>query len=378
MQNPTGLRWVWLAALVVSLGLCACKDDAKEATATASAEASTEKAGDKVEEKAIPVKVMTLVEETVTPRVEISGLVASDLDVTILSETSGRVVRDNLDLGNTVKKGTALVVVDHEPYRIAVESAQAALDQAQASKDQAEREHARMKTLRESNDISESQYDVAHFALLQAKAALAMAESQLASAKRSLRLASVRAPFDGVIASTLVKLGDTLAPGTPVAQLVNTKQVKVTAGVGEDRIGSLTVGQKAVVRFPTLNDLRVDATVKAVGAKALQPTMTYPLELQLDKLPESVRVGMVCRVDLPVGQPMQALRFPIDSLVDRFDRQYVYVVNEDKTRVKEQRVQTGISLENHIILTEGVQAGDVLVMTGQANLKDGSLIQIVE
>ncbi len=378
MQNPTGLRWVWLAALMVSLGLCACKDDTKEATATTSAEASTEKAGDKVEEKAIPVKVMTLVEETLTPRVEISGLVASDLDVTILSETSGRVVRDNLDLGNIVKKGAALVVVDHEPYRIAVESAQAALDQAQASKDQAEREHARMKTLRESNDISESQYDIAHFALLQAKAALAMAESQLASAKHSLRLASVRAPFDGVIASTLVKLGDTLAPGTPVAQLVNTKQVKVTAGVGEDRIGSLTVGQKAVVRFPTLNDLRVDATVKAVGAKALQPTMTYPLELQLDKLPESVRVGMVCRVDLPVGQPMQALRFPIDSLVDRFDRQYVYVVNEDKTRVKEQRVQTGISLENHIILTEGVQAGDVLVMTGQANLKDGSLIQIVE
>jgi len=336
------------------------------------------KAKDKQEaaEKPVPVQVVALARETVAPTIEASGVVASDRDVIVLSETSGRVVEDKLDLGSRVGKGETLVAADPEPYQIQVRQAEASLAQAKSAFEQAKSSHIRAEALHRSDNLSESQYDDARFAFDHARAAMQVAEAALATARRALRTSAVRAPFSGVVAQKLVRLGDTLGPGTPVAALVDDTALKVVCGVGEDDVAGVKSGMKAVVRVQTLSSEPLPATVTATGLKALKPTMTYPVELTLDSRPEGLRVGMVARVELPVGEAQTGIIVPLEVIVVRFDRRYAYVVENGVAR--EKRVSLGMKVGNRVFVAEGLSEGESLVVSGQANLKDGAAVTVVE
>ncbi len=364
-----------IGLLLISLiVLSACQGGKGETKADGDTSPSGEKKTE--EEKAIPVRIKKMAMETVIRRIETSGSFEADRDVTLLSETSGRVVSDRMELGKAVAENEILVQVDPEPYRIALETAQAGRDQSKAAEESARLVHERNEKLYKTKDISEAQFDQTRLALAQTNAALRVAEAAVDSAKRALRLSSVKAPFKGEIAARLVKLGDMLAPGTPVAQVVDRDSLKIVAGVGEDDIGLVEPGLSAKVTIPTLQKDPLPAKVVRVGIKALKPSMTYPIELRLTEAHPRVRAGMVARISIEFGEATQALVLPMEVLTERFDRYYLYVV--DGERVTERRVELERAVGRDVVLKSGVEPGESIVVTGQANLKDQSRIQVVE
>ena len=331
------------------------------------------------DDKPVPVRLTELKVEKVARLLELSGTIASDRDISVISETAGRVVIDSLALGKRVKKGAVLLAVDSEPFRTQLERSEAELECAEVAEEQARVELERAKSLREGGDLSEALFDQARFAHRRAKAAGRAATAGVTAAGRALRLSSIRAPFEGVIANQFVRLGDTIGTGTPIARLVDDRHLKVKIGVGEDDIGSVWKGLPGLIRIPTLNAQPYKVTVSAVGIKALEPTMTYPVELSFETRPEKgLKVGMIAHVELRVGEPVEALLLPLEVLVERFDRHYVFVSPADGGKVEERRVETGRKFGRRVILTDGVRPGERVVTTGQAKLQDGSKVKVVE
>lgn len=323
-----------------------------------------------------PVRVETLALKPVQRHVLANGRVESDRDLIVLSETAGRVVKVNCSLGQKMKKGDVLVSVDSEPYRIALDLAAARLEEAEAMAEQAKVEHERAKGLSESGNLSEQVYDQARFGHLRAEATLKTASAGARKARRDLRLCSVRAPFDGEVAARLVELGGMLTLGTPVAMLLGREGMKVKVGVGEDRVGLIRVGQKAEILIPTIQPEAIPGSVIAVGPTALKPTMTYPVEIGFDKLPDSVRNGMVVRAEIIVAETGHAIILPFEKLIDRFGKYYLYVTEGEK--VVERQVELGEKMGRDVIIESGVEAGESIVVSGQGALKDGSPIKAVE
>ena len=364
--------------LLIACIFLTCEPESGEDVSPGGDGDKTEAADDSKDAKAVPVRVRKLETSTIVNSVEASGSIFSDRDVTLVSETSGRIVANNLALGKNVKKGETLVAVDSEVYRIAVQSAEAGISQARAQGELAELEFDRIKSLHETGDTSDSAFDQVRLAKDQAQAGLKNAEAALANAKRSLRLSSVRAPFKGEIAGKLVKTGDMLGPGVPIAILVDRSDIKIAAGVGEDAISGVKVGTKARVVIPTLRPEPFGARVTNVGVKALKPTMTYPVELAFAdaEITKEIRVGMVARVELEIAEAIEAIMIDMDILTERFDRFYVYLVDGDKAI--ERKVELGIKVGKQVMLTGGVKEGEIIVISGQANLKDGASIRVVE
>ncbi len=350
--------------------LCTCSS--KPSSNSGDSDQENEGATGKVE----PVRIATEKTESLYQVVEASGVITSDRDVILISETSGQIVSLKFDLGQKVKKGDVLLSVDPEPYQIQVKQAKAQHAQSSAALKQAELEFNRIEQLFNSKDVSESQFDQAKLALAQAQAANTATQAGLQQAERALRKSSIRAPFAGEIASKLVKFGDTVAPATPVAQIVDRSKLKVQVGVGEDVIGLLRTGRKASLNIQSQQGEPITATVTSIGVKALKPTMSYPVELTIDNSVEDLRIGMAVRVSIPIGEPIEGVFFPIELLIERFDRYYVFVV-EDGT-AHEREVKLGPKIGKRVLLKEGVKDGDSLVISGQHNLSDQSSVQVVE
>ncbi|MDP8257609.1 MAG: efflux RND transporter periplasmic adaptor subunit [Candidatus Alcyoniella australis] len=324
----------------------------------------------------VKVRATTIAAQPFSRIIEFSGSIEAVNDVTVISETAGRVVIDRLEIGARVKKGDALVSVDSEPYRIELDAAQAAVSQATVGLEQAQDQLDRAGLLHDKQLISDADFDQIKYAQRNAQAVLESAEAKLSLARRSLRNATVRAPFDGVIADDLVSLGDTLGQGTAVAQLVDPGQLQLMIGVGQEEIDAVQPGMEARLSIPTLGESELRANVARVGVKALEPTMTYPVQLELIDPPDSVRVGMIATVQIPVLSIEQAFSVPIDAVFQRYGKSYVFLI--DNGAVREQQVTPGPQNGRRVVLQDGVEAGDAIVTVGNEKLNDGSTVEVVE
>ncbi len=327
-------------------------------------------------EAPVAVRVSMLTAQPFTRFIQASGTVQSEHDVQVLSETAGRVIGDYLELGKKVARGQALVAVDAESLRIAVDAAQANYDQAKLSAAETEATLARAQPLHEKKMLSDSDFDQTRYAAQRATAAAKAAEAQWREAVRALNKSSVRAPFAGEIADKHIALGDTIGSGTAVAHLVDPQNMKAVVGVGEDEIDDIRVGMEATVTIPTLTGRTFTAQVARVGVSPLSPSMTYPVELSFADLPPEVKVGMVVSVRIPVETQADALSIPLDSLVQRYGKYYVYVVKDGAA--EERQVTPGGENGVDIVLAEGVQTGERVVVVGQEKLKNNSSVSVIE
>jgi membrane fusion protein (multidrug efflux system) len=236
--------------------------------------------------------------------------------VSIAAQSTGRVVESNVADNKHVDRGDVLFKVDPEPYRIALEQANAALAAARIQVEQLRAAYSQAKAqardakaevdyqttqLRRAQDLakkgisSKSALDEAERELQKAKEAETSAEQAVASAlaalggnpdietnqhpavlsamaardKAAYDLAqtTVHAPADGIISqASSFRVGQYVSPGTPLFSLVETGDTWVEANFKETQLTNMKPGQKAEIEFDTYPDHPVDATVASIGA----------------------------------------------------------------------------------------------------------------
>lgn len=200
------------------------------------------------------------------------------------------------------------------------------------------------------------------------RAAVAQAESAVSDAERTLELATLTAPIDGIISSVTIEPGDQVS-GTVV--LLRGTAVEVAASITESNLPSVAVGQPADVSLPAL-DVTVTGTVDSVdlagATKSASGVVSYGIVISLETPPDGVAPSMTADVDITTASALGVLAVPVTAIGGQ-PGAYTVQVLDAPDRVRTVPVEVGLLTSSLAEIRSGIDAGTVVV-TGTATAKD--------
>ena len=308
----------------------------------------------------------------------VTGTVRAFHKATITAETQGRVLERMLEPGTPVKRGGVIIALESSRFELEVRRTAASLAAARTVLRHAERELARGDQLLRQKAISSQQHDDLTLAVDRARDEILLAEVARDTAKRNLEDTQIAAPFDGTVDSVAVNVGDFVAPGTPVATLVDLSRVRIFGGVTAKEAARLVPGTKARVSFADLGGEAFEAKLESVGRVASAGDGTYDIELWMDDSAGKMRDGLVARIELLDADERPTLIARRAALLRRNGHPEVFVVTNaaGENRAASRRVRTGRIHGEFVEVLDGLQAGDQVIWDGQFALGEGSVIVI--
>lgn len=308
-----------------------------------------------------------------------AGIVRAHHNARVTAETAGRVVRRAVERGAEVAQGDLLLELDATRLEIELRRAEATLRARANDLAHAKREHARGEQLVLEKAISEQHRDDLRHALDRASDEHALAVVARDAARRALADTRIAAPFAGRVDDLFVDIGDYVAPGTPVATVVDLTRARVFAGVTAQEAAALGERDEAVVRFAALGGQALRGRLASVARVASERDGTYAVEIWIDDAPAALRDGMVASVDLPTKESDSLPVVPRSALMRRAGQPEVFVIERSGgsdwvARLRE--VRTGRTAGEWIEVLDGVSEGDAVVVDGQFALRDGANVVV--
>ncbi len=192
----------------------------------------------------------------------------------------------------------------------------------------------------------------------------------------------VKAPISGRITSLPVTVGSTVSQSSSVAKVARTDELEIRINIAERFISRITNGQSATVTFDAYPSVVFGAKVFEVSPVLDTSTRTMGVKLRLNPPDSRVKVGMYGRVRLVTDSVKNAIVLPSSALVTREGKDYVFVITSPKSGknaavVGLKPVTKGISVDNNVEITKGLEIGEEVVIKGQTLLNDGSKVNVV-
>jgi membrane fusion protein (multidrug efflux system) len=278
----------------------------------------------------------------------------------------GPVKGKDWDQGAPVAKGGLLARLSQDDVLSQLKAAQ-----ARAELDRAEYE--RVKSLYENKAVATQDLE-------RQDAARKASEAALAQAKQAVADSALAAPFDGVVLMRFIRAGETIAAGQAVLRIANLANVSVEVGVPDSALPGIQVGSSHRITIAALGDRTLEGKVAEVGVAARPEDGLFKIVLKLPNPQGTIKPGMTANVifnqpsAVAVAEP---LLVPLSALVaDDRDQLSVFVVDSAGGKVRRQAVKTGDIVKSSLVIREGLKAGEVVVVSGAANLHDGAAVRI--
>ncbi|UCG12544.1 MAG: efflux RND transporter periplasmic adaptor subunit [Deltaproteobacteria bacterium] len=316
----------------------------------------------------------------------ISGVVKA-VDETYLSfAVGGTVEQVKVNLGDRVEKKQVLAVLDPQPFDLAVRNAEAELKKAEARVIERRANYERISALYESNNASKAELDEARAGFDGAKSRVKAANANLGLARRDLAKTFLKAPYKGIISLKEIEPYVEVPAGKAVFGLDGEESgFEVSVAVPENLVIRVSDGLETDVYFPTLRNRKVDGVVTEVGARS-QTANAYPVRVKLkEQFPElrsgmSVEVAFEYKATSQAGKPVEkGFQIPFTAIVSGpNDQHFVFVFDESSSTVEKRSVEGVTVRDNDVILSSGIQDGDILVTAGVAYLNDKQKVKLMQ
>ncbi|MED5619644.1 efflux RND transporter periplasmic adaptor subunit [Ideonella sp. BN130291] len=329
-----------------------------------------------------------------------TGYVTARRSATVSAQITGTLTEVLIDEGFRVKKGQVLARLDDSGLKAGLataqaqaRSAQAAVAQQRAQLAQAEADARRQSelaaqgmTTRQSQEQAATSV-TAHRAQLDAAQRQAeAAQAQVAQARVNFDYATVRAPFDGVVTARAAQVGEIISPlsagggftRTGVGTIVDMDSLEVGVDVNEAYIAQVKADMPCEAVLDAYPDWKIPAHVLAVIPSADRGKATVKVRVALDQKDERVVPDMGVRVTFlatkPKSQaaPAPGVLLPPEALVQRDGTNTVFVVNDGQAQ--QRAVKLGADVGKFRLATDGVKAGEAVVVSPPAELKNGSKV----
>lgn len=308
-----------------------------------------------------PVTIIYPKNDTISQDFEMNGNFIADHDLNFVSEISGRIKSLKIENGDYVTAGKVIATIDNE--QTAIE-----LSLALANQDKAQTDLNKYETMLAGNAASKQQVE-------DAKMNLRSAKSKVDGLRRQMRLSTLVAPISGVIADLKVDKGSFLSPGTPIAQIVDIKSLKMSVKLLDNQVVRLKNDQVVTIIPDLYNNTEIMGKVSSIAPKA-DNSRRYATEIKFvnpSKTP--LKSGMTGKVQFRLGGSKQALTIPLKCLVGSVQNPKVYVIDGNKAKLVS--IKVGSISEDKLEIVSGLSASNQVVATGQLNLTNGSKISII-
>ncbi|UCF18930.1 MAG: efflux RND transporter periplasmic adaptor subunit [Gemmatimonadota bacterium] len=316
--------------------------------------------------KVVNVEVLRLEPTDFTTFIRLTGEVEALNDVIVSAEESGVVEHFYIEKGRYVSKGAPLAKIQADVLESQVAEAAAA---AQLAAERFERQ----RRLWEDEEIG------SEIAFLEAKYQSQLHAARLATLEARLERTVIRSPISGVFDDRFVDAGEMVAPGTPVARVVEIDRVKVTGGVAERFAGSVQPGDEAVIRFEVLSDRSFFGAISFVGSAVDEANRTFTIEVVIDNPGRIIKPHMLASVEV-VDERLEDVLVAPQSAVLRTENGYqVFVAEESGGALiaEAHAVKLGPLYANRVVIREGVEPGERLIVTGQQLVEAGNRVEVV-
>ena len=310
-----------------------------------------------------PVKLFEIPPRT---DVETDSFIAK-IDATERAALSFRVGGDielfNVRMGQNVKKGEVLAVLDPTDYRIAVDAAQAKFDLANS-------QYKQVSELYSKKLVSADYYD-------QAVNTYTTAEVELEQAKTNLDYTTLVAPFDGVVSMVFGKQYQLIAEKQPVVNILNNDEMDVRFSIPvsklEDRSIQDFVGSNMWVVMDSHRGVRIPTRFKEISTQPDEDTNSYQAVVSFEK-PEAINLlsGMTAQVEVQKNRSELGIVIVDSAWLDK-DEKYgeLWRYNADSQLIS--KVKVTLNKQGNVV--DGLTSGDLIVEAGVDVLYEGQQVK---
>ncbi len=310
----------------------------------------------------VPVKVASPQTGSISKQISATGIVSATEELTVLSETQGKVKKICKNVGDPVLKDQVIVEVDDETI-----SANVLV--AEANYEQQKKDIERMERLEQGSAIAKHDLE-------KARIGLKKAEADLITARKALRDTKIKAPISGIVNKRMVENGQFVAGGMPICEIVNTSKLKIWIKIPEKDIFKLKKGQPVNVNIPAFPGKTFSGKINSIGEKA-DNSMKFDAEVVMDNHDgeQHLKAGLFTEVSIPV-EAAQTILVEKTAIVGSMKNPSVFVVEGDKAVKKD--IVTNESDDKFIEVVSGLKKEDRVVVSGQLNLHDGDRVKTIQ
>ena len=307
------------------------------------------------------VKLETAEKRTITRNIDLTGTIEAAKVARIASPAEGPVLNCSIREGDSVKAGQVLLTIGRQ--RAAEEQAKTAREQLARDKEDLQR----IEQLVRSGSIPAEQTDEARLRVSRAKA-------QLTKALESIEDYQIRSPWAGIVSKVSVTDGSFVSPRESLLEIFDPKTLIIRFDVPEKELNNVHIGMKLSVTLETQENRVFKAAITRLFPELDRKIRTRVVEAAFIEKVEIVP-GMFTRISIPIETVDDAVMIPDESIVvtPQGDK-VVFVVMDGKAFSR--AVSLGVEYNRMVQITEGIKAGDSIIVSGHQKLRDGMEVSV--
>ena len=306
---------------------------------------------------------------------ELSGEVRARVESRLGFRVPGKIVARHVELGTLVKRGQVLMQLDPQDLLLGQAQAKAGLSAAESNRDLAKAELKRYQELRDKNFVAQAVLDAKETTYKAAQASYEQAKAGFSNQSNQAAYANLTADIDGVVTAIDAEVGQVVAAGTPVVRVAKAGDMDVIVGVPEDKINSIRQMSDLKVKLWANSGEVYAAKLRELSPIADPVTRTFVAKVALPDTAKDVRLGMTATVLFGMKNPMAMIRVPLTALFQEKNVSSVWIVESGVVRLVP--VQIGSTSGEDVLISGGIQAGQIVVTAGVNLLKAGQKVRIL-
>jgi multidrug efflux system membrane fusion protein len=305
------------------------------------------------------VSVTSAIPEQHERTIVLSCVTSADHRATAVARGEGIIVDLKVRRGSVVRAGEPIAAISDEGREAAVKEAEAVVAQRKAEY--------------EANKKLIDQGTAPRNTLPGLEAAVAAAESTLASARADVERLVINSPIDGIVDSVPLQLGQAVQAGTEIAEVVDPDPMLAVGAVAENRRNSLQIGQNVAVRF--IDGSHVTGTISFVSLSAETATRTYRVEARMVNPDAAIADGVTCEMAIAL-EPIAATAVPRSALVFSDSGELGVRVADADSKAQFVPVEIVDDGRESVWVT-GIDGATRVIVVGQDFVKDGDPVEAV-
>jgi len=318
----------------------------------------------------------------------LTGSLRPKEQVEVTAKATGRVEKVTHQLGDFVKQGELVAILEDSELQQQVLRAQAALRVVDASARQRKAEMANSKASlgrsaslmkeglipKSEHETRQTEYEVVQAQLQLTEAQRGQAQAELNELKIRLEQTKIYASISGHVAKRHIDQGAVVSPSTPIVTLVNLSTMVTQANVPEHEVGKLRVGNEANIEVDAFPGKPFQGRVARISPVLDPATRTATVEVEIPNRESGLRAEMFARVRLDLGSLRDAVLIPREGLVYRGTQPGVFLI--ERNRALFRAIETGQTMGSDVEVLANLTPGTTIVTRGASMLREGDELQV--
>lgn len=301
------------------------------------------------------------------------GEVRSRYEANLGFRINGKIIERKVEVGSLVKKGQVLARLDAADTQLSAAAAVADVRAAEASHALAQAELARQRILFDKKFISASALDMREAELKTAHARLQQVKARADVSNNQSRYSALVADRDGIVTQIHAEPGQVVEAGVMVAQVVDSQQIEVLVAVPESRMQRLKIGDQVSIKLWADRAKTYSGEVREIAPAANAATRTFDVRVTIKNADDAIKLGMTAGVSF--GQLASTeIIIPSTALTQHQGKASVWVIDARGIATPRQ-VVAGAYSEVGVVITNGLQAGEMVAIAGVHTLISGQKVK---